>query len=235
MINYHTAAPGKRGRNWRARQAIAAAIACAVFAAGRISAGLYRVRLLPPAAVPKAAASTVAAPTMAKAKLDALNAHFAAVVGVWNAYVIAHDGDLPPDPYALLLDSGKVDGMSELRWYEFNLEMPPRVNQDLKQNVKCQVFAYDGRWGNYWFCYADGTWDRLIGLPSKAPGPWAAPTILSLPTLMQAGYPASDWHRLADRAAWMARNRCRLAWDPARRIYVVRPIPATRYIQEPRE
>ena len=84
--------------------------------------------------------------------------YFAGVVDQWNSYVIAHDGDLPADPYRFM--SGP-DGRYVVESYEFARHLPPRVNPALKQNPRYPVFWTTYYLDEVWTCYADGTWDRL--------------------------------------------------------------------------
>ena len=156
-------------------------------------------------------------------------AHFANIVAVWNRYVRAHGGELPADPYEMLLDSGATDGMRELRWYAFLLYVPPRINPDLPLNDKLLLFVWDRPdLGEQWGCYADGTWGRADVRNAPALGRAAGMQPDPMSKFKAAGYPVWRWASLGERASWLAENRDRLIWDAGLRMYVVPPNPGSR-------
>jgi len=136
--------------------------------------------------------------------------YFAGVVDQWNSYVIAHDGDLPADPYRFM---SRPDGRYVVESYEFARHLPPRVNPDLKRNPRYPVFWTTYYLDEVWTCYANGTWDRLP--MSEAGADWYTP-------LLKAGYPADQWKTDKDVAKWLAENKSRLYWDDATKLYKVR-------------
>jgi len=155
------------------------------------------------------------------------DAQFATAVTDWNKCIVAHGGDLPADPYRALLVISPIPG-EELRWYSFSFGTPPRINPDLRKNDKWILFSVRGDFGEQRVCYADGTWARLepnakypLGQSPSVPG-----NVLSA-----AGYPVAEWRTWADRASWLARNKHRLAWDQAQRMYIVSGSPASQPAQ----
>jgi len=195
------------------------------FALGRMSAPLHPLdwiadRLMPLNVVPEVSVN--------QADLDRReDAKFSEVVKEWDRYIVAHGGDLPADPFRALLEASSLPA-EDLRWYTFSFGTPPRINTDLRKNEKWVLFYARGDAGEQRVCYTDGTWIR-INANAKYP-PNQSP---SVPTavLTAAGYPVWEWHTWADRATWLARNKGRLVWDQAQRMYVVPGSPASQLAQ----
>lgn len=218
-------------RRRRIAWVLAVSACVALFFAGRASNLIWPVAdpLLPRPTRPELPMQYQDHPEM----LDHDARHFASVVAAWDGYVIAHDGDLPADPYKVLIDSGTVRSWDELRWYSFAGDVPPRINPDIGKNGHWAMFVWERKdIGEQWDCYADGTWAR-VPIPS---GPSTQPSphlhdLNSVDRLKAAGYPVWRWRNDADRAAWLAANRDKLVWDDARRMYVVASSPASRPAQ----
>jgi hypothetical protein len=90
------------------------------------------------------------------------DAQFARVVAAWNSFIVSHDGYLPEDPYSAILGSGAAAGMKQLRWYDFGVHVPPRINSELKTNLRWHMFVLRrDDLGQCWVCYGDGSWERI--------------------------------------------------------------------------
>jgi hypothetical protein len=156
-------------------------------------------------------------------------AEFSAIVRAWAQYLADHDGDVPPDPYLALANSGGP-AMRELRWLDFLSDVPPRFYPDTKRNGRWLVFARDMKnLGEVWNCYSEGTWERVKLSPNgQYRVPPSRPALNSIDRLKEAGYPVWKWRDFRDRAAWLAQNKKRLVWNCQLGMYVVSPRPETR-------
>jgi len=140
------------------------------------------------------------------------DAHFANVVTSWNEYVIAHDGWIPSNPYAVLADLGVVDGYRELRSYRFGAF--ERINPNLAENPHWDLFWTGPKDRSYALvCFADGTWERQ----SPHVGSGDAKRLG-----VGAGFPMYFIGAKA-REDWIQQNKDRVVWDPKQKLYVLKP------------
>lgn len=148
---------------------------------------------------------------------------FSKLVFDWAASVRQADGYLLEDPYTFAERTGCMNGRGELRFFDVERPLPPRLNRELRRNPHLRVFAWERPdLDEVWECYADGTWARVSAKRAGFLGSgWYG-------LLKSAGFPVSSWEFHGDRKMWIEQNRDRLVWDESRRMYVVHSIPATR-------